>query len=150
MQLKRPASPLQLSLMAASYALLSQTARAQATDETQQPLQLDSALLYYKENAGRVQVVEPTVSLKKDFGDLRILDGTVTIDTLSGATPNGAIPSRKPQTFAGPSSSTLTPKPGSKGKLYTAAPGSLPQDPYFGGGGLRFYRRQWRIQSQPE
>src|SRR5690349_19039616 len=132
MQLKRPASPLQLSLMAASCALLSQTARAQApTEEAQQPLQLDSALLYYKENAGRVQVIEPMVSLKMDFGDARILNGTVTIDTLSGATPNGAIPSRKPQTFAGPSSSTLTPTDGKgKGKLYTAAPGALPQDPY--------------------
>ena len=131
MQLKRPASPLHLGLMAASCALLSHTARAQTADDPEQPLQLDSALLYYKENAGRVQTVEPMVSLKKDFGDLRILDGTLTLDTLSGATPNGAIPSRKPQTFAGPSSASLTPKPGTTPYLYTIAPGNLPQDPKF-------------------
>ena len=66
-----------------------------------------------------------------DFGDLRILDGTLTLDTLSGATPNGAMPAKKPQTFASPSSSSLTPKPGYKTTLYTIAPGNLPQDPHF-------------------
>ena len=131
MQLKRPASSLHRSLMAASCALLSATARSQATDSSEQPFQLDSALLYYKENAGRVQTVEPVVSLKKDFGDQRILGGTFTVDSLSGATPNGAIPSRKPQTFASPSSTSLVPQPGKKTRLYTIAPGALPQDPNF-------------------
>ena len=131
MQLKRPVSPLHLGLMAASCALLSQTARSQATDGSEQPLQLDSALLYYKENAGRVQTIEPMVSLKKDFGDLHVLDATLTIDTLTGATPNGALPAHKAQTFAGPSSGSLTPRPGIKTYLYTAGPGNLPEDPRF-------------------
>jgi hypothetical protein len=131
MQLKRPASPLHLGLMAASCALLSGTARAQTADAAGQPLQIDADLLYYKENAGRVQTIEPVVSLKKDFGDQRLLDGTLVLDTLSGATPNGAIPARKPQTFASPSSTSLTPKPGYKTRLYTIAPGDLPQDPHF-------------------
>ena len=133
MQLKRPRSPLHLGLMAASCALLSDSARAQAApdDAAEKPLQIDTDLLYYKENAGRVQTIEPVVSLKKDFGDQRLLDGTLTLDTLSGATPNGAIPSRKPQTFASPSSTSLTPKPGYKTTLYTIAPGDLPQDPHF-------------------
>jgi hypothetical protein len=117
--------------MAAGCALLSHTARAQQAEAAAQPLELDSALLYYRENAGRVQTIEPVVSLKKDFGDLRILDGTLTLDTLSGATPNGAMPAKKPQTFASPSSSSLTPKPGYKTTLYTIAPGNLPQDPHF-------------------
>jgi len=131
MQLKRPPSPLHLGLMAASCALLSGTARAQAADDAEQPLQIDTDVLYYKENAGRVQTIEPVVNLKKDFGDQRLLDGTLTLDTLSGATPNGAIPARTPQTFASPSSTTLTPKPGHKTTLYTIAPGDLPQDPHF-------------------
>ncbi len=133
MQLKRPPSPLHLGLMAASCALLHSTARAQAAQDNAaaQPLQIDADVLYYKENAGRVQTIEPVVSLKKDFGDQRLLDGTLTLDTLSGATPNGAIPSRKPQTFASPSSTSLTPKPGYKTTLYTIAPGNLPQDPHF-------------------
>ena len=131
MQLKRPASPLHLGLMAASCALLSGTARAQTTEDVGQPVQIDADLLYYKENGGRVQAIEPLVSLKKDFGDQRLLDGTFTLDSLSGATPNGAIPAHKVQTFASPSSTSLTPKPGYKTTLYTIAPGDLPQDPHF-------------------
>jgi hypothetical protein len=133
MQLKRPASPLHLGLMAASCALLLDTARAQTApeDAAEQPLQIDADLLYYKENAGRVQTIEPVVSLKKDFGDQRLLGGTLTLDTLSGATPNGAIPARTPQTFASPSSTSLTPNPGHKTTLYTISPGDLPQDPHF-------------------
>ncbi len=131
MQLKRPPAQLHLGLMAASCALLSSPVRAQTADDSGQPLQLDTDVLYYKENAGRVQTVEPVVSLKKDFGDLRTLDGTLTLDSLSGATPNGAIPARKPQTFASPSSTSLTPQPGRKTTLYTVAPGDLPQDPHF-------------------
>ena len=131
MQLKRPASPLHLGLMAASCALLSGTARAQSADNAEQPLQIDTDLLYYKENAGRVQTIEPVVNLKKDFGDQRLLDGTLTLDSLSGATPNGAIPARTPQTFASPSSTSLNPEPGKKSTLYTIAPGDLPQDPHF-------------------
>ena len=131
MQLKRPPSPLHLGLMAASCALLSGTARAQSADDAEQPLQIDADLLYYKENAGRVQTIEPVVSLKKDFGDQRLLDGTLTLDSLSGATPNGAIPARTPQTFASPSSTSLIPEPGHKTTLYTIAPGDLPQDPHF-------------------
>lgn len=133
MQLKHPPSSLHLGLMAASCALLHGTARAQAAPENaaEQPVQVDADLLYYKENAGRVQAIEPVVSLRKDFGDQRLLDGTLTIDTLSGATPNGAIPARTPQTFASPSSTSLTPRPGYKTTLYTIAPGDLPQDPHF-------------------
>jgi len=131
MQLKRPPSPLHLGLMAASCALLSGTARAQSADNAEQPLQIDTDLLYYKENAGRVQAIEPVVNLKKDFGDQRLLDGTLTLDSLSGATPNGAIPARTLQTFASPSSTSLSPEPGHKTTLYTIAPGDLPQDPHF-------------------
>lgn len=131
MQLKRPGAPLKLSLLAASCTLLSATARAQTAAEAGQSFELDSAVLYYKENAGRVQAIEPVVSLKKDFGDQRVLFGTFTADTLSGATPNGAIPSRKAQTFASPSSTSLMPQPGRKTRLYTIGAGDLPQDPNF-------------------
>jgi hypothetical protein len=131
MQLRRPPSQLQLGVMAASCALLSGTARAQSAQAADQPFALDSALLYYKENAGRVQVIEPVVNLKYDFGDERVLGGTITADTMSGATPNGALPALKPQTFASPSSSSLIPRPGGKTTLYTIGPGNLPEDPHF-------------------
>jgi hypothetical protein len=129
-QLKRQGSSLQLGLMAASCALLSTTARAQATGDT--PTQLDTDVLYYKESGGGgVRVIEPVVSLKRDFGDQRVLNGSLVIDSISGPTPNGAMPSHKPQTFASPSSSSLVPKPGAKTTLYTIAPGDLPMDPHF-------------------
>jgi hypothetical protein len=131
MQLKRPAGQLQARLMAASCALLSAAARAQSAQEAESPLALDSALLYYKENAGRVQVIEPVVNLKYDFSDQRILGATLTADTMSGATPNGALPALRPQTFASPSSTSLVPRPGGKTTLYTTAPGNLPEDPHF-------------------
>jgi len=132
MQLKPPNPPLRRGLMAASCALLGGTAaQAQTAAREDQPWQVDTALLYYKENAGRLQTIEPVVSLKKDFGDQRVLDGTFVLDTLSGASPNGAIPSRKPQTFASPSSTSLAPRAGAKTTLYTIAPGNLPQDPHF-------------------
>jgi hypothetical protein len=88
-QLKRPAAQLHLSLTAASCALLSGTARAQTTsgEDATEPLQLDAALLYYKENAGRVQVLEPMVSLKKDFGDLRTLARRDTSPIRTGSSP---------------------------------------------------------------
>jgi hypothetical protein len=130
-KLTRPGASLQLGLMAASCALLSATARAQSAPDADPSFELDSAVLYYKENAGRVQAIEPVVSLKKDFGDQRVLAGAFTADSLSGATPNGALPSRKVQTFASPSSASLTPQPGKKTRLYTIAPGELPQDPNF-------------------
>lgn len=131
MQLKRPASKLRVGVVAASCALLSGTARAQSAQGAGEPVALDSALLYYKENAERVQVIEPVVNLKYDFGDERILGGSFTADTMSGATPNGALPALKPQTFASPSSRSLVPHPGEKTTLYTIAPGNLPDDPHF-------------------
>jgi Protein of unknown function (DUF3570) len=131
-QLRRPNAPLRLRLMAASCALLgSAAARAQTTADEEQPWQVDTALLYYKENAGLLQAIEPAVTLRNDFGDERIFHGGFVLDTLSGASPNGAIPSHQPQTFASPSSTSLTPKAGAKTTLYTIAPGALPADPHF-------------------
>jgi hypothetical protein len=51
----------------------------------------------------------------------------VTFDSLSGASPNGALPSNVPQTFASPSGTSLT----SGRHLYTVAPGRLPADPNY-------------------
>jgi hypothetical protein len=54
-----------------------------------------------------VQVIEPVVNLKYDFGDKSILGGTFTADTMSGSPPNGALPALKPQAFVSPSSTSL-------------------------------------------
>jgi Protein of unknown function (DUF3570) len=102
---------------------------------------LDTSLAYYHEN-GRIQAIEPIIDMSKDDGNGELLDFSLTYDSLSGATPNGALPSNKPQTFAQPSGNTLNPAPhtyttpsGQLGvevpKLYTASPGALPMDPYY-------------------
>jgi hypothetical protein len=140
MQLKRShpvkTFPLRRKLMAASYALLGATAvRAQdfngvQTDEgvlgrLLDGLTVDSALAYYHED-GRVQAVEPVVDITKAFANGQSLDLNATFDVLSGASPNGALTSRQPQTFASPSGSSFTGK-----HTYIVNPGQYPADPNY-------------------
>jgi Protein of unknown function (DUF3570) len=149
MQLKAPRGAATSALMAASCALLSATsARAQETrGAVPDDWLVDSAVLYYKEDQGRVQAIEPVVSLTRDFGEERILGLKLTFDSLSGGSPNGALPSRSSQTFATPSGTSLQAPSGApityttpsgrevaqleKVTLYTSAPGELPLDPNF-------------------
>lgn len=116
-------------LMAASCALLSAgAARSQeasvapASSALLEDWSVDSALAYYHEN-GRVTAVEPVVNVSKVFADGESLDFNATFDALSGASPNGALPSRSSQTFTGPS--------GKASHAYTIAPGQLPADPHY-------------------
>ena len=81
---------------------------------------VDSAVAYYHED-GRIQAIEPVVDVAKTFADGQALNLNVTFDSLSGASPNGALPSRTAQTFSSPSGSTK--------HQYTTAPGQLPADP---------------------
>jgi hypothetical protein len=114
---KHNAGPIRLALAAASASLLS-GAVAQA-EET--PWLADSGLLVYSESGGRVQAIEPIVSLKKDMGDEHYLAMKFTFDSLTGATPNGAIPSKQTKTYTGPSGQ----------KSYTTVVGALPLDDSF-------------------
>jgi hypothetical protein len=126
-------APLRRQLMAASCALLGATAgRAQEAGDSHSAgvldkfvdgLTVDSALAYYKED-GRIQAVEPMVDLNKAFANGQSLGLNLTIDALSGASPNGALKSRQPQTFASPSGTSLTSK-----HAYTVNPGQYPVDP---------------------
>src|SRR6202789_3566652 len=114
-------------LMAASCALLGAgAARSQETHMAPpdsgllEDWSVDSALAYYQED-GRAQAIEPVVDVAKVFADGHALNFNVTFDALSGASPNGALPSRTAQTFASP--------PGKPQHRYTPAPGQLPVDP---------------------
>src|ERR1700678_4598174 len=134
MQLKAKSPPSQMGtarkrLMAASCALLGAgVARSQETHMAPpnsgllEDWSVDSALAYYHED-GRIQAVEPVVDVAKVFADGRALNFNVTFDALSGASPNGALPSRNPQTFSSPS--------GRLKNQYTTAPGQLPVDPNY-------------------
>jgi len=107
-QLNKPPSPraasqVRCQLMAASCALLgASAAQSQEAVGTQKEESLlnrllegvsfDSALAYYRED-GRIQAIEPVVNVSKTFvgGDIASLN--VTFDSLSGASPDGAVPS---------------------------------------------------------
>ncbi|HTC43502.1 MAG TPA: DUF3570 domain-containing protein [Steroidobacteraceae bacterium] len=91
---------------------------------------VDSALAYYHED-GRIQAIEPVVDVSKTFSAGQQLGLKLTADSLSGASPNGALPSNKAQTFAAPSGTSLSPvaTSGKAAHPYTVLPGHLPEDP---------------------
>jgi hypothetical protein len=73
--------------------------QAQADDEWD----VDSAILYYNEADGRIQAVEPVIAARKDLGDDEILSLKLVLDSLTGSSASGAVPSTMPQTFTRPS-----------------------------------------------
>ena len=111
--------PLRKSLMLAGCALLMAAGAAHA--EETKDWQVDSAVLYYKESAGRVQAIEPVINVKHDFGDEHILGLKFTYDSLTGGSPTGGVVATSSQTTVSPS-----------GKSYTTVkPGDIPLDSNF-------------------
>jgi hypothetical protein len=137
MQLKQQAGAVSLraGLMAATCALLAPAGKAQTPPVGSEAAgtQIDTGLLYYQEDKGRVRSVDAIVKLSRDFGDERVLGATLAVDSLSGGSPNGAIASRGAQTFASPSARSMTPRGGEdgEGQLYTVAAGRQPLYPDF-------------------
>jgi hypothetical protein len=78
------------------------------------------ANLYYSET-DRVTAIEPVISLNAEFSGERRWSNKLVIDTLTGASHNGAVMSRNPQTFTTPSG----------GNNYTIAPGQVALDTSF-------------------
>ncbi|MCB1673484.1 MAG: DUF3570 domain-containing protein, partial [Pseudomonadales bacterium] len=73
------------ALAAASCGLLgiaTTTAHAEDTSADSKKWQVDTAVLYYAEDNGRVTAAEPIVNFKKDYGDERVLNLKVTLDSL--------------------------------------------------------------------
>lgn len=65
--------------------------------------EVDSAVLLYSEGSDRISLIEPVVSIRKALGDDEYFGARLVIDTLTGASPNGAIPLDQVQTFTTPS-----------------------------------------------
>lgn len=107
-------------LNAAALALLGLSSTA--SGQTAEPgWEFDSSTLVYSETDGRVQAVEPKLRATRYGQDGQILTGAVTVDVLTGASPNGAAPASTPQTFSRPSGNGQ----------YSAAPGETPLDDTF-------------------
>ena len=64
---------------------------------------VDSSILYYAEDDDRVQAIEPVISARKDLGDEEAVSFKLVIDSLTGASATGAVPSTQVQTFTRPS-----------------------------------------------
>ena len=118
--------------------------------------QLDSALLVYQESGGRVRAIEPAMDLSVHGAAGQELTLGLVADAVSGATPNGAVPSDLTQTFITPvktrgastgggtetvtsasGGSTIIHLPSTPGQVttsarqYTIAAGLLPMDKGF-------------------
>jgi len=81
----------------------------------------DTALLYYGEDQDRIQDLSFATLATRTYLDDRFLSLGFTIDGLTGASPNGALPMGFPQTFTQPSGK----------KTYTIDADTLPIDDTF-------------------
>ncbi|SDI75912.1 Protein of unknown function [Ferrimonas sediminum] len=82
---------------------------------------IDAAFLYYSEGDNRVDAYEGVLKATRSNADDQILGVTGTLDVLTGASPNGAVPQNQLQTFT---------RPSGKGE-YQIQPGVLPLDDSF-------------------
>jgi hypothetical protein len=107
------------ALTAATCSLLGIAARPAAAAEPR--WEIDSALLYYGESDSRVRDISASVHAARDFGDERKLSLDANVDSLTGASPSGAIATGGAQTFTSPSGRDT----------YTTPAGAVPLDDTF-------------------
>jgi hypothetical protein len=129
MQLKDPLKnkpgSLSAAIAAAACGLLGAlpTSQVQAEEapKPDKPWTIDSALLYYGESDSRVKDASLKSAIRRVFDGERSLNLNLSVDTLTGASPTGAVPSDTAQTFT---------RPSGQGSYQTAA-GDLPLDDTF-------------------
>ena len=88
-------------LSAAACVLLA-SAPAMASADSGSNTQVESSLLLYGE-ASRVKVAEPNVRVTRTYSDGQTLSAQLGIDAITGATPNGTLPTSNLQTLTSPS-----------------------------------------------
>ena len=107
MQLKpKPSLPAKTSLRhllatAATGLLAGTHAHAQEAPADVPTTTLDTGLLYYHEN-GRVRAIEPDFNLSQQINENSLLSLGFTVDSVTGPTPLGAVPSTLPQSYVRP------------------------------------------------
>ena len=118
MQLKKSIGA---SLAAATCGLLGALPATPVQAEEPPKWQIDTALLYWGENDGRVKDASITAAVRRALDEDRSFNITATLDTLTGASPSGAVPSASVQTFTRPSGN----------ESYRVAAGAAPLDDTF-------------------
>ena len=109
------------SLATATCSLLGNAATEPVQAQEEPGWDFNTALLYYDEGDGRVQDISFNVLANRTFVDDRSLSLTFVFDSLTGATPVGAVP------FSGPQ--TLTRASG--GSTYNVPANEIPLDDTF-------------------
>jgi hypothetical protein len=109
------------SLAAATCTLLGPGTPTTAVAQELTPWSIDTAALYYGESDSRVKDFSINAIATKELREESFLTLTLAIDTLTGASPTGAVPSNTAQTFTRPSGNDS----------YTIAPGQQPLDDTF-------------------
>jgi len=103
-----------------SSVLASSAATLLGSGSVQAEWDVDTAVLFYTEK-DRVSAVEPAISLKTELEDSTVLGVKFVLDSLTGASPNGATAATTPQTFSTPSGNGT----------YTTPAGQIPLDDTF-------------------
>jgi hypothetical protein len=109
------------TLAAATCTLLGAGIPAPVDAQEEPKWDFNTSLLYYGEDEDRVQDASLKSIIRRLFADDRSLSIGLTVDSLTGATPSGAIRQDVPQTFTRPSGNDA----------YTVAAGDLPLDDTF-------------------
>ncbi len=109
------------ALAAATCTLLGTGAPEPVQAQEEPGWDFNTALLYYGEADNRVQDLSLNLLTRRTFVDDRFFTFGLTLDTLTGASPSGALPQSVAQTFTQPSGK----------KTYTTEPGELPLDDTF-------------------
>ncbi len=120
MQLKNKPG-LRSSLTAATCSLLGSAPLAPVSAQEALPWEFDTALLFYGEQDGRVKDASLNALIRREFSDEHFLNLRVAVDSLTGASPSGALRANVPQTFTTPSG----------GDDYVIPAGALPLDSSF-------------------
>lgn len=127
MQLKKPRKSgerirqIGRPLAAATAALLGTGVNTEISAQELGEWEIDTAMLYYGESDGRVKDLSLNALARKQVREDSFLNLTLAIDTLTGASPNGAVPIDGVQTFTRPSGNDQ----------YTIGAGQQPLDDSF-------------------
>ncbi len=104
---KKTSAGISVSIATATCALLGSAPASTVSAQEVEDWDFDTSLLYYGENDGRVQDASLSLLATRGFLDERLLTFGLTVDALTGATPNGAIPQNFAQTFTRPSGNSV-------------------------------------------
>jgi len=118
---KKTNARISATLATATCALLSTTPAAPVCAQEIENWDFDTSLLYYGEDNDRVKDASLGLIATRRFLDDRSLTLGLTVDALTGATPNGAIQQPFAQTFTRPSGKSV----------YTVPANELPLDDTF-------------------